>query len=599
MRKTKKSIAIIVGTFKLLYKSAPFYIVAMCIANIFAGVLLSLGIVIWKNIIDSVQESIKSGHLDVTILWLAVHFTTIILQDLLTEVCAYYKNILSTCTNKNITQNVLNKISKMELEKYDDVSFYDKLKKVNEESTARTMSLLNSVEMLVKGISVAVSTAVILFRFNPLFMILCIIISIPNLIINMKIAIMQYSVYCERFENKRYIDSIKNLITAHENVKEIKIYNSTPYFVSYILNSYKKYIEEDKKIRKKFVLESFSMESLGNILIYFLKAIVCYEIVMQKMSIGSLTLYFSSIDNFRSAMANIINVMSSMFEDGLYVQSYFELMKDTETTKESGRRKKFISEFHNIRFENVWFSYPGTQDYVLKDINFVINRGKNYAIVGLNGSGKTTLLKLLLRLYKPTKGTIYIDEIDINEIDIDSYYKEISVVFQDFIKYPLTIKDNIGLGNISEMNNLEKINEAAAQGGILEFVNSLPMGMETHLQKEWSNSVELSLGQWQKVAISRAFFKNGQIMILDEPTASLDPMAERDLFQKVKDLTYEKTCVLIAHRFSTVRLADVIYVMKNGEIIESGSHNQLINKNGEYALLFSVQAKGYFEDYEL
>lgn len=204
-----------------------------------------------------------------------------------------------------------------------------------------------------------------------------------------------------------------------------------------------------------------------------------------------------------------------------------------------------------------------------------------------------------MRLYKPTKGTIYIDEIDINEIDIDSYYKEISVVFQDFIKYPLTIKDNIGLGNISEMNNLEKINEAAAQGGILEFVNSLPMGMETHLQKEWSNSVELSLGQWQKVAISRAFFKNGQIMILDEPTASLDPMAERDLFQKVKDLAYEKTCVLIAHRFSTVRLADVIYVMKNGEIIESGSHNQLINKNGEYALLFSVQAKGYFEDYEL
>ncbi len=598
MQKIKKSIAIIVGTFKLLYKSASFYIIAMCIANIFSGALLSLGIVIWKNIIDSVQESIKSGNLDITIIWLAIHFATILLQDLLTEICAYYKNILSTCTNKNITQNVLDKISKMELEKYDDVSFYDKLKKVNEESTARTMSLLNSVEMLVKGVSVAVSTAMILFRFNPLFMILCIIISIPNLIINMKIAIMQYNVYCDRFENKRYIDSIKNLITAHENVKEIKIYNSTPYFVSYILNSYKKYIEEDKKIRKKFVLESFSMESLGNILIYFLKAIVCYEIVIQKMSIGSLTLYFSSIDNFRSAMANIINVMSSMFEDGLYVQSYFELMKDTETTKESGRKKKFVSEFHKIRFENVWFSYPGTQDYVLKDINFVINRGKNYAIVGLNGSGKTTLLKLLLRLYKPTKGTIYIDEININEIDIDSYYKEISAVFQDFIKYPLTIKDNIGLGNISEMYNLEKINKAAAQGGILEFVNSLPMGMETHLQKEWSNSVELSLGQWQKVAISRAFFKNGQIMVLDEPTASLDPMAEQDLFQKIKDLTYEKTCVLIAHRFSTVRLADVIYVMKNGEIVESGSHDQLINKNGEYALLFSVQAKGYFEDCE-
>lgn len=598
MQKIKKSITIIIGVFKILYKSAPFYVIAMCIANILAGILLSVGIVIWKNILDSVQESTKSGHFDSIIWWLIIHFVVTIAQELLTEICAYYKNILSTHTNKSITQNVLHKISKMELERYDDASFYDKLKKINEESTGRTMSLLNSVEMLIKGVSVAISTAVILFQFNPLFMFFCMVVSIPTLVINMKIATTQYNIYCERFENKRYIDSIKNLITAHENVKEIKLYNVAPYFVSHINNSYKRYIKEDKKIRKKFVLESISMESIGTLLIYFLKGIVCYKIVKQKMSIGSLTLYFSSIDNFRSAMANIINVMSSMFEDGLYVESYFELMKEDERKKEFGNKKKFTSEFQKICFENVWFAYPGTQEYVLKDINLIINRGKNHAIVGLNGSGKTTLIKLLLRLYQPTKGTIYIDEVDINDIDINSYYKEISAVFQDFIKYPLTIKENIGLGNIDEICNLEKINKAAKQGGILDFVNSLSRGMETHLQKEWSDSVELSLGQWQKVAISRAFFKNGQIMILDEPTASLDPMAEQDLFQKIKDLAYEKTCILIAHRFSTVRLADIIYVMKNGEIIESGSHDQLINKNGEYALLFSVQAKGYFEDCE-
>lgn len=590
----KNMVKTFINVFKLLWKSSRYYFIAMLITNIVAGISLSVNMILWKNIIDSVQESIQTGIFINALYWLLAFMILEFFQSIIEEISQYVKNILASSTNKYVTKSILQKTKEIDMVSYADASVHDRIKKANEESAGRTMSLLYSTGQLIKGISVLVSTSIILIRFNPPIMVICLMTSVPMLLISMRVAISWFKVYNQRFESIRFIEYIKLMLTKYENVKEIKIYGVTEFFVTYIDKLYKGYINEDKKIRKKFSINISGAKLIESLVMYLIKALVCIKIIKLKMTIGDLTLYINSIDNFKNSIGNILSVVTSIFEDGLYVDNFFELIN---MKKEKSNKKELIfnGEFKKITFSNVWFKYPESSDYILKNISLEIEKGKTYAIVGLNGSGKTTLIKLLLRLYLPSKGHIYIDNTNIVDISIESYYKYITAVFQDFIKYPLTFKQNIGLGDIRRMNIDREIISAAKSSGIYEYIESLPSGIDTKLQVEWTNATEISLGQWQKLAISRAFFKNAEIMILDEPTASLDPEAETDISSKIKELMKEKTCILIAHRFSMVRFVDQIYVLKKGSIIEIGSHTELLMKEGEYSRLFNMQAQGYLE----
>lgn len=594
IKNIKNMIGVFINVFKLLWKSSRFYFIGMLIVNIFSGLSLSLNMIFWKNIINAIQKAFETGAIILALYWLIGYMALEFFQNMMDEANQYFKNILASCTNKYITKAILEKTKEISMTHYAEASMHDKIKKASEESVGRTMNLLYSTGLLIKGISVFVSTAIILVRFNPPTMIICLVTSIPMLLISMKIAIKQFAIYNERFENIRFIEHIKAILTKHENVKEIKVYGVTDFFIEYIDKLYKRYINEDKKVRKRFSINSLGAKFLENIVIYIIKAIVCIKVIILKISIGDLTLYISSIDNFKSAIANILSVITTIYEDGLYVNNFFELISLKEEKSPKGELF-FNGKFEKIIFSNVWFKYPGSADYILKGVNLEIESGNTYAIVGLNGSGKTTILKLLLRLYLPDKGHIYIDNRDIADINIESYYKYIAAVFQDFIKYPLSFKQNIGLGDVERMDIEEEIIEAAEKSGIYTYINSLPTGINTKLQMEWTNATELSLGQWQKLAISRAFFKKAQILILDEPTASLDPVAESDISSKIRELIGGKTCILIAHRFSTVKMVNKIYVLKAGVIEESGSHTELMFKGGEYSKLFGIQAQGYID----
>lgn len=590
----KNMVNVFINVFKLLWKSSKFYFIGMLIVNIFSGLTLSFNMIIWKNIINTIQKAFETGSIKLALYWLIGFMLLEFFQNIMDEANQYFKNILASCTNKYITKAILEKTKEISMTHYAEASMHDKIKKASEESVGRTMNLLYSTGLLIKGISVLISTAIILVRFNPPTMIICLVTSIPMLLISMKIAIKQFAIYNERFENIRFIEHIKAILTKHENVKEIKVYGVTDFFIDYIDNLYKNYIHEDKIVRKKFSFNSMGAKFAENIVVYIIKAMVCIKVIILKISIGDLTLYISAIDNFKSAIANILSVITTIYEDGLYVNNFFELIS-LEEEKSSKRELFFNGKFERIIFSNVWFKYPGASDYILKGVNLEIESGNTYAIVGLNGSGKTTILKLLLRLYLPNKGHIYIDNTDIADMNIESYYKYIAAVFQDFIKYPLSFKQNIGLGDVERMDIEEEIIDAAEKSGIYDYINSLPTGIDTKLQMEWTNATELSLGQWQKLAISRAFFKKAQILILDEPTASLDPVAESDISSKIRELIGGKTCILIAHRFSTVKLVNRIYVLKAGAIEESGSHSELMLKGGEYSKLYSMQAQGYID----
>lgn len=288
----------------------------------------------------------------------------------------------------------------------------------------------------------------------------------------------------------------------------------------------------------------------------------------------------------------ILDSVASLYSDNLYMENLIALTKMESNMKDFGKRV-LTEEFEVIEFKNVSFKYPNTEKYVLKDINIKFEKKKSYALVGLNGSGKTTFVKLLMRLYDPQKGEVLIDGINIKEFTIKSLRENIGVIFQDFIRYPLTVKENINIGSKEKEDNLKSIIEAAKISGADEFINNLPLKYESMLQKEWDNGSELSVGQWQKIAIARAILRDSSILILDEPSSALDPKSEYEMFQKMKNLMIGKMSIMITHRFSNVRIVDEIFVMQNGEIVEFGTHENLMKKEGEYFKLYNIQAKYY------
>lgn len=310
-----------------------------------------------------------------------------------------------------------------------------------------------------------------------------------------------------------------------------------------------------------------------------------------------MNMYVTAVTNVDNSIKSTLNNMAQLYSNNLYIENLFYVLDLKPIILDKKEPKILKNGITNcIEFKNVSFKYPGTNKYVLKNVNFKLKVNQNCALVGLNGCGKTTVIKLLTRLYEPTEGGIFIDGININEFSLDSLYKCINVVFQDFMKYPFTVKENIGFGDIENLDDMDRIELSAKKANAYKFIQSLENKFDTRLEKLWSNGVELSLGQWQKLAISRAFMSNSSILILDEPTASVDAETEYELFKNFKELVGNQTSILISHRFSTVRMADLIIVLNEGAVIEKGTHKSLMLKKGLYSRLYNMQAEGYLDN---
>ena len=434
-------------------------------------------------------------------------------------------------------------------------------------------------------------TVIILLQVNWIILIILFFLCIPTLVLSLNLSFEKYNIYNARVKDMRFISFLKNMMSEYENIKELRVNLSSEFFINYIDKKYREFLKVDRKIQSKYSFKMIGMDCIEQIIICSMRIYLLINVVIRNMSIGQLSLHINSIDNFRSSIITILNTMASIYEDGLYVNNLFEFLEIKNNIMRENQ--KHIQEISKVEFRHVWFKYPNTEKYILEDINFVIEKGKSYSFVGLNGSGKTTIIKLILNLYNPTRGEILVNDINLSNIDMEEYLSKIGVVFQDFMKYPLTISENISIASVRQMKNKNKIEKAAKLSGADQFINKLPKKYDTSLFREWEDGVQLSIGQWQKIAISRAFLEDFPVIILDEPTASLDAYAEFELYKKFNDIVKNKTSILIAHRFSTIKLADLIYVIKNGKIIESGSHNELMKLNGEYAYLYRIQSDAY------
>lgn len=592
MKKKLKNFGIEVKSIiELLLKSSKKNTFFLIFTNIISGLMIPVEILIWKYFIDSVVVSISSKKIFMPVLILIIHFCVGIVDNLIIHIESYFEEMEVDYINKFLTGLTINKTSKLEMSYFDEKKNYDIIQKVNTESTQRLINILSMTMNFVRNFVTLVGIVSVLLLLNGWIIIFCLMISVPSALISYKMSKKQYKIFNSRIEDLRKITEIKNILVNYENVKELKIYRLGKFFEEYATKLCDKFICQNKIVKKKYVMDVNLSETLQIAVLYLLKFYVVIQVVYKKMSIGDLSLFINAIDNFHNCISSMFKSIIKLYENGLYIKDLNDFLRLPVQKSKTGL--KFNNKFKIIEFSHVYFKYGPNEPYILEDINLTIERGKSYAFVGINGAGKTTIVKLLLNLYRPSSGRITIDGVDINKFAVEEYWKNIGAVFQEFIQYPFDVNHNIGFGCVEKGFDSECIKDAAKKSGAYEFVSKLKNGFETNLKKGWEESTQLSLGQWQKIAISRVFMEDFPILVLDEPTASVDARTEYELYNKIKMLINDRTCILISHRLSTVKLVNTIFVLENHCLVEKGTHEELMKKNKVYASLYNMQAEAY------
>ncbi|GIO84642.1 ABC transporter ATP-binding protein [Paenibacillus faecis] len=577
---------------RIIKDSSPLTMYGLLFCNIIVGINVPINLYVWKNFIDASTNGIMNNDYKAPIFWLIILLLVTIINEFMNRVCSYLQNMEIGYLNKYISNIVMNKIMDLDMLHFDNSQIYDTIEKVNRESAPRCASILTMLINLIRNTTSLIGSVIIIITLNPLIALICFCSTLPMFYVSLSISVEQYHIFVSRLQKLRFVNNIKFLSTKYENIKELKIYRAFPFFKKIMLETYNKNLKDDALLGKKFLKKLTCTDILQNLLSYSLKIYILIIVIIKKRSIGELTMYISAVENLETSIRTILDNIVTLYEDNLYIENLFSLMNLKSEMKKDGE-SKFNADFNIIEFHDVSFRYPNSETYILKNINLKIEKNKTYALVGENGSGKTTLVKLFMRLYDPTEGEILVDGVNIKNIPLEEMYKKISVIFQDFLKYPMSVADNIGIGNVEFINDLASIKDAAKRTGADKFINELPEKYNTLLQKEWDNGVELSIGQWQKLAISRALVNESAILVLDEPSASLDPKSEYEMFRQLREVIPNKTTILITHRFSNVSIADEILVLSGGQLVEKGPHRSLMEKNGVYYDLYNMQVNAY------
>ena len=503
------------------------------------------------------------------------------------------QSILRVLLGNKINVMILEKALTLELAHFEDAEYYDKLVRARREASSRPLSLVIKTFDLARDLVALLTIAIWLFQFSPLAVLLLGLAGIPAFLAEAKFSGEAFRIHRRRSAERRVQIYLEMVLTREDGVKEVKLLQLGKLFLQRYVGIFRKIYKEDRKLVLRRGFWGYMLGLLASAAFYFAYGWVGFAAIAGAITIGQMTMYIAQFRLGQNAVTNSLTAVNGMYEDNLYLSNLTEYLnhKVPETT---GNKTAGPDPSDGIRIENVSFFYPGSNIPALNKVNLHIRPGESLAIVGENGSGKTTLIKLLTRLYQPSEGTIYLEGLDLKEWDIDTLRKKIGVIFQDFARYQLLVGENIGIGDVDELEQDELIEEAAEKGMADEFVKGLPQGYKTQLGTWFKDGKELSGGQWQKIALSRAFMRSkADILILDEPTAAIDARAEAEIFSHFRDLTANKISIIISHRFSTVRMADHIIVLEKAKILEEGSHEELLASDGQYATLFNLQAQGY------
>lgn len=578
---------------KLPFKISKYNYIFYLIIKLLLSLLPIFNVYIFKLIIDELHLIYTSSIMDEYI-WvlLTIYLVDIVTISILGNVSNYLKSILNDKTKLYIDNLVMEHMAKIDIETFDNPENADKI----DVALNSTWSIANRAYWPVDAISYLISflsSCVVFLAYNYILGVIFLITYIPGAIISFSNSKKMDKFSIESVTENREKEYYKSLLIEKEYAKDIRIYNLKEYFFNKYKNIWETIrIKRNKIFNKGFVLSFFSLLLSYSGLIFIIVYGVS-SVINKKMEIGDLSLYIGMGTQAAVTMEYILYDFSSHFKiitPRIYL--FIEFLKWNPRIYENNGEK--VNEFKSLTFKNVSFKYPNSKDFILKDINFTINKGDNVAIVGINGAGKTTIIKLILRLYDVSEGKILINDVDIKEISLKSLYSLFGVYFQDLTKYSLTLKEIVALSEIGKIGQECKINNALEQGDCMSFINELGINLDSELTKVFDNNgVELSGGQWQKLAISRAFFKDSQFIILDEPSSALDPIAEDKLFDSIIKLSKGKTSVIVSHRLSNIILSNKIIVLESGKVVEQGTHHELMELNGKYAYLYNLQSSKY------
>ena len=552
-----------------------------------------------KMIVDRILQAIDinadvQAGLQLVLPFVLFEFALLLVSTLLSSFQSLSNNILRSLLTRHVNTLIIDKSISLDLQFYEDPVFYDNMQNARRRADSSALAIVTSISQVAQQLITLISLVVLLVGFSPWLAVVVILAAVPNFLSNSRFAEMAFRALTHRAPEARLLSYIENLLTSNETVKEIKLFGLGESLKQRYEDLFTQFLEEDTSIARRNTYASLAWGMLSNLAYYGSYIWVIVRTITRAITLGDMTMFLSVFRQSQRAVQMLLENFSRLYENNLYLDNLLDFLK-IEPALEIPENGKIAPApiLEGVRFENVSFKYPGSEKFVLKNVNLFIKPGESIALVGLNGAGKTTLIKLLTRLYDPTEGRITLDGTGLRDFDLQSLHQRFGVIFQDFVRYQFSVKENIGFGQVEELENQERIEVAADKGGATEVIAELPEGYETVLGRRWNRGHELSGGQWQKIALSRAFMRKAEVLILDEPTSALDAEAEYEIFLRFRELMQGRVAVLISHRFSTVRMADRIVVLSEGRIIELGSHEELMARNQSYAHLFNLQAEGY------
>jgi ATP-binding cassette subfamily B protein len=581
--------------FRLVWQTNKSLTIGNVLFRLLKSGLPLLMLYIGKEIIDEVIRLIDQKSDSHQYLWMLVgaELALTVLSDLLNRCINLFDSLLGDLVANKTSVDLVHHAAKLDLYQFENPVFYDKLERARRQTTGRTVLLSQTLAQM-QDILTLISLGAGLIIFNPWLILILVVAVIPSFLGETHFNEKTYSLTRSWTPERRELDYLRYLGSSAETAKEVKVFGLENYLASRFKSLSEEYYLANRKISIGRASWGYLLSAVGTFAYYGAYVFVLVQTLSGIITVGTMTFLSGSFQRMHGMLQGIMSRFSGIAENALYLQDLFDFfeIQPTILANETGKLlpQPVVS---GITFENVGFKYPDNDFWALRHLSFTIKPGEKLALVGENGAGKTTLVKLLACLYKPTEGRILIDGVDLLDYQLADLRANIGIIFQDYIRYEMTVADNIAVGDIAHIGDQEAIESAADMSMASEVVAGLPNRFQQVLGKRFKDGTDLSGGQWQKIALARAYMRNAQLIVLDEPTSALDARAEHEVFKRFTSLIQGKMAVLISHRFSTVRMADRILFLEKGQMIENGSHSELLEKDGKYAELFQIQAQGY------
>jgi ATP-binding cassette, subfamily B, bacterial len=541
----------------------------------------------------TLPEWIASGLLNWLGFLLVAEFGLAVIADILGRVVSLIDSLLSERVSNASSVRLMQHAAKLDLEDFEDAEFQDQLERARRQTSGR-MTLMGQLFSQAQDIVTVVSFAAGLIIYAPWLIVLLLLALVPAFLGEAHFNAQSYSLDYARTPERRELDYVRQTAASVETAKEVKIFGLNTFLIDRYVRLATDFYAANRRLALRRASWGGLFTAMGTIGYYLAYAYIVWRTLTGEFSIGDLTFLAGSFRRLRTLLEGLLASFSSTAGQALYLDdlfSFFEVKPEILSPDDPRPYPQPIRQ--GFVFEDVGFRYPGAERWAVRHLSFTLNAGEVVALVGENGAGKTTLVKLLTRLYDPDEGRILLDGHDLREYDLDALRGNMGVIFQDFVRYNLSAADNIAVGRIEARDDHARIERAASRSQADEVIAKLPAGYEQMIGKRFRNGVELSGGEWQKIAIARAYMREAEVLILDEPTAALDARSEYEVFRRFKELSHGKTAILISHRFSSVRMADRILVLADGKVEAAGTHEELVSRPGRYAELFELQAAGY------